>query len=181
MRALRVLTPALLVLAGCGDPLFFAQVKEERICLAMQDRTVPAAPAAAALIGPQTVTWAGDLDLGSKIPGLDKRNAVKGNIRMLSLDVLATTDLSGVREATVTLLDGAGNPTTFMHYVPPGPAPGDLAMTLDEDVNLLDRLDGGVLHYKIDFTGTPPTTDWAADVQSCLSLDVTIDALEAMK
>jgi hypothetical protein len=126
------------------------------------------------------VTWAGDLDLGSKVPGLDRPNAVKGSIRMRSLDVLATTDLSGVREATVTLLDGAGNPTTFMHYVPPGPAPGDLAMALDQDLNLLDHLDGGVLHYKIDFTGTPPTTGWNADVESCLSLDLTIDALQAM-
>jgi hypothetical protein len=48
-------------------------------------------------------------------------------------------------------------------------------------VNLLEHLDAGVLHYRIDFTGTPPTTAWSADVQSCLSLDVTIDALEAMK
>jgi hypothetical protein len=181
MRALRLLAPALLAAAGCGDPLFFAQVKEEKICLALQDRSVPAAPEVAAALGPQTVTWAGDLDLGSKVPGLDKRNAVKGSIRMVSLDVLATTDLSGVRDATVTILDGAGNPTTFMHYEPPGTAPGDLAMKLDQDLNLLDHLDGGVLHYKIDFSGTPPTSDWRADVQSCLSLDITIDALEAMK
>jgi hypothetical protein len=181
MRPLRALAPALLLAAGCGDPLFFAQVQETRLCLALANRSVPAAPAAAAALGPQTVTWAGDLDLGSKFPGIDKKDAVSGSIRMLSMTVSGSTDLAGVSSAAVTVSDAAGAPTAFMHYAPPSPAPDQLVMTLDQDLNLLDRLQSGVLHYTITFTGTPPTTAWTADIESCLSLDVTIDALKAMK
>ena len=184
MRPLHALAPALLLTAACGDPLFFAQVKEERLCLALANRSVPAAPAVVAAFGPQTVTWTGDLDLGSKFPGLDKKEAVKGSINMLSMAVTASTgtDLSGVTTAEGAVADAAGVSTTFMHYVPSGEA-GKLSMTLDQgqDLNLLDQLDGGVLHYAVTFSGTPPTTDWNAEIESCLTLDVTIDALKAMK
>ena len=82
MRLLRALAPAVLLAAACGDPLFFAQVKEERLCLALANRSVPAAPvvpASVAALFPASVTWTGDLDLGSKFPGLDKKDAVKGS------------------------------------------------------------------------------------------------------
>jgi hypothetical protein len=178
MRPLRALAPLLALAAGCGDPLFFAQVKETRLCLALDNRSVPAAPAG---VGTQTVTWSGDLDLGSKFPGLDKKDAVSGAIRMLSLSVNGSTDLGGVTAADVTVSDAAGAPQSFMHFAPPSASPTVLAMTLDQDLNLLDRLQSGVLHYTITFSGTPPTTAWTAEVDTCLSLDVTIDALKAMK
>jgi hypothetical protein len=181
MQPLRALAPTLLLAAACGDPLFFAQVKEERLCLALANRSVPAAPLVVAALGPQTVTWTGDLDLGSKFPGLDEKDGLEGSIRVLSMAVTGSTDLSGVTDAQVTVTDAAGASTPFMRYVPtPGAALDRLAMTAEQDLNLLDRLDRGVLHYSISFTGTPPTTAWTAEIENCLTLDVTIDALEAM-
>jgi len=181
MRPLRALAPLLPLAAGCGDPLFFAQVKETRLCLALDNRSVPAAPAGVGVLGPQTVTWSGDLDLASKFPGIDQKDAVTGSIRMLGLSVAGSTDLGGVTSAEVSVSDASGASTAFMHYTPPSASPTDLIMTLDQDLNLLDRLESGVLHYTITFSGTPPTTAWTAEIDTCLSLDVTIDALKAMK
>jgi hypothetical protein len=173
--ALAVLAAA--ALAGCGDPLFFAEVKEERICLALPDRTVPAAPGG---IGEQTVTWSGDLDLGSQIPGLD-RPGVTGSIRMLSMTVAATLDLSGVTQADVSVSDAAGAATPFMHLARPALAPERLDMALDQDLNLLDRLRDGALRYDIAFRGTPPTQAWGATIETCLAVEVKVDALKAMQ
>jgi hypothetical protein len=54
-------------------------------------------------------------------------------------------------------------------------------MVLDQDLNLLDRLQGGNLHYAITFHGAPPQVAWTADVESCLSASITLDGLELMK
>jgi len=170
---------ALLALSGCSDPLLFASVEETRICLTLPAQDISAAPP----IGDQTVTWSGDLDVGSKIPGLDHPDAVTGSIKMLSLTTAGSTDLSGVAEADVTVNDTNGQATPFMHYTRPA-APTDptkLEMVLDQDLNLLDRLQAGSLHYTITFTGAPPQVAWTAEVESCFSVRVTVDALKLMK
>ena len=175
-----------LTLAGCSGPLVGADIDEPRICLVMKSQTVPGAPIPAGLVGlipDQTVTWAGDLDLGSKLPGLDKQGAVTGSIRMLSLTTTGSTDLSSITSAQVALVDAAGQSTTFMSYTRPTPVttPDVLDMKLDQDLNLLDKLEGGLLHYSITFKGLPPPTSWSADIETCLSAHLTIDALKAMK
>jgi hypothetical protein len=171
-----------LALAGCSGPLVGADIDEPRICLVMHSQTVPGAPIPAGVVLPE-VAWEGDLDLGSKIPGLDKQGAVTGNIHMLSLTTTGSTDLSGVSSADVALLDAAGQPTTFMSYTRPTPVttPDVLEMKLDQDLNLLDQVQAGLLRYRITFKGLPPPADWTADIETCLSAHLTIDALKAMK
>jgi len=170
---------ALLALTGCGDPLLFASVEETRICLTMPAQDMPAAPP----IGDQTVTWSGDLDVGANIPGLDHPDAVTGSIKMLSLTTAGSTDLSGVAGADVTVTDANGQAIPFMHYTrSAAPAePTKLEMVLDQDMNLLDLLRAGNLHYTITFNGAPPQVAWTADVDSCFSVRITVAGLKLMK
>ena len=171
-----------LALAGCGGPLVGADIDEPRICLVMHSQTVPGAPIPVGLVLPE-VSWEGDLDLGSKLPGLDKQGAVTGSIRMLSLTTTGSTDLSSVTSADVALVDAAGQATSFMSYTRPTPVttPDVLDMKLDQDLNLLDNLQAGLLHYRIPFKGLPPSISWTADIEPCLSAHLTVDALKAMK
>ena len=177
-----------LTLAGCSGPLLGADVTEPKLCLMLQAVTIPAAPAipTGVTVPDQTVTWTGDLDVGSSIPGLDKAGAVTGAIHMLSLTTAAspaTTDLSSITSASVAVTDATGNALSFMHYTRPTPVttPSELDMVLDDDLNLLDELQGGVLHYTITFAGLPPTTAWTADIETCFSAHLTIDALKALQ
>lgn len=178
------LVAALTLLAGCGGPLLGAQIDESRLCLVLPSQTVPAAPTAppGAVVPEQTVTWEGDVDVGSVIPGLSD-GTVTGSIHALSLTTTAnpaTVDLETISAADVEVIDASGKATAIMHYTRPDPAtPTDhLDMTVGQDVNLLPQLKGGVLQYRITFKGLPPRTTWTADLETCLSANVTIDALE---
>ncbi len=171
-------TICLLALAGCGDPLFFADVEDSRICIARPNETVPGAPAeVAALIGERTVEWAGTFDLGSNVPGLNEKGT-RAEIRMGSLRLTSTTDMRSVRSAVLSIPDGKGGAVPLMHYEQPENAdPKTIVMALDEDVNLADRLTAGKLRYTIALTGSPPTESWTSDVTACVSARVKIDAL----
>jgi hypothetical protein len=175
-------------LTGCSGPLVGADLDEPKICFALRSETVPAPPPIppGSTVPEQTVTWSGDLDIGSSIPGLSKQGAVTGNIYMLSLSTIADpagTDLSGITSASVAVTDAAGTTVTFMHYARPSPVttPGEIDMVLDQNLNLLDELEAGVLHYSITFKGLPPPTAWTADIETCLSAHLTIDALKALQ
>jgi hypothetical protein len=152
----------------------------------MRSQTVPGAPPAAAALGAQEVTLEASLDLGSKIPGLDRPDAVTGDLRLLSLTALAdppSTDLGGVETADVAIVDAAGVTTQVMHYARPAgtTTTSTLAMTQDADPNLLPVLQGGALRYRITFKGVPPPTAWTADVETCLAAHLTLDALKLTK
>jgi hypothetical protein len=171
-----------LALSGCGDPLFFAEVEDRQICMTLPGQTIPKAPAG---IGEQTVSWQGNLDLGSAIPGLGEKGTT-GTIKSVSLRVNSTTDMSVIRHADVKLsaLDGE-TPTRYMHYdvqEQQAADPALLNMTIDDDIDLFERLAGGKkIDYTISFTGQPPTVDWTADITACMSAKVKLDPLEMMK
>ena len=174
-----------LALAGCGDPLFFAEVEDRQICMTMPSQNIPGTGVNPGLIGERTATWTGSLDLGSAIPGLDTKGTT-GNIKTISLRVNSPTDMGVIRYADVRLsgLDGQ-EPTAYMHYDAAEQTSADshvLPMTIDADIDLFSRLAGGKqIEYVIEFTGHPPTQDWTADVTACMSAKVKIDPLEAIK
>jgi hypothetical protein len=166
--------------AGCGDPLFFAEVEEKRICLTQLNQQIPGVPAG---VGPQSVAWEGDFDLGSNIPGLDT-SGTTGSLRLLSVSVTGSTDLTGITLADVTVTDAAGVATDLVHYAQPTPVPDPMRidMTVAQDVDLLDRVrHGGKLHYSVAFKGSPPTAAWTAAVETCMYAKVKVDALKAMQ
>ncbi|HEX9289728.1 MAG TPA: hypothetical protein VF904_09395 [Anaeromyxobacteraceae bacterium] len=165
--------------AGCGDPLFFAEVEEKRICITQLGQPIPAAPAG---VGPQSVHWEGDFDLGSNIPGLDT-SATTGSLRLVSVSVTGSTDLTGITLADVTITDAAGVATDLVHYEQPPTVsdPRRLDMTVAPN-DLLERVrNGGKLHYSFAFEGSPPSTDWTADLETCMYARVMVDALKAIQ
>ncbi len=174
-----------LALAGCGDPLFFAEVEDKQICMTLPSQTIPGTGVDPSVVGERTATWNGSIDLGSAIPGLDTKGTT-GTIKTISLRVNSSTDMSVIRLADVKLagLDGQ-DPTPYMHYdvaEQTSPDPHVLSMIIDTDIDLFPRLAGGkTIGYVIDFTGYPPSQDWTADVTACLSAKVTIDPLQAIK
>ncbi len=167
---------AALPIAGCGDPLFFAEVEEERVCLTIHGQEVPASEA-----GGQSVKLEDDVDLGSKIPGLD--NGATGSLHLLSLEVTASTDLSGVHSAAVSMSPVGSAPTNVASYTQPAtmPDPKKVSFTVDGNQDLFQSIQSGKLHLAIEFAGAPPSTPWSADVDVCLSARIMIDALKAIQ
>jgi hypothetical protein len=182
--ALTLAASLALTLAGCGDPLFFAAVEDQRICMALPGESVPAVnPPAGIDIGQQTARWEGDFDLGSDIPGLDSKGAT-GSIKMLSFTIDSSTDMSGITAVQLDVSDKAGNPEQFASYAqqPGAVDPNTISMKIDHDLDLFDRMvNGGKLHYAIAFTGTPPTVEWSANFTVCMSVKMQIDALKAIQ
>jgi hypothetical protein len=171
-----------LVLAGCGDPLFFAEVQDKQICMTMPSQTIHGTSVNPGVIGERTASWTGSLDLGSAIPGLGEKGTT-GTIKTISLRVNSTTDMTVIRRADVKLAGADGqDPTAYMHYdaaEQTSPDPHVLTMTIDADIDLFTRLAGGKeIQYVIDFTGYPPENDWTADVTACMSATVKIDPLQ---
>jgi hypothetical protein len=172
--------PALLLvllsaaLAGC-DPLFFAEIEERRICFE-QLQAVDAAPP----IGFQTVSWEDTLDLSDGIPGLEN-GAVTGDIRLLGARVAGSTSLAGVSSASVTVVAPDRPAARVASYTRPASVPDPNVISLEGSpgVNLLDYLRSTSLGFRIDLSGSPPTTAWQAAVEVCLSVDVVVDLLEA--
>ena len=170
--------------AGCSGPLVGADIDEPRICFTLQSETIPAPLGSTAPL--QAATWTGELDLGSAIPGLSKPGAVTGAIHMLSLTATAdpaSTDLSGIASASVAVTDASGQTIPFMHYTRPQTVtnPSEIDMVLDQDLNLLQDQQAGILHYRITFQGQPPPAAWTADIQTCVSAHLTVDALKALQ
>ncbi len=181
--ALTLVAP--LTLAGCGDPLFFAAVEDRRICMALPGESVPAAPAIpdGIDIGPQTARWEGDFDLGSDIPGLTSKGTT-GSIKMLSFAIDSSTDMSSITAVQLDVSDKAGNPEHLASYVQQQGTvdPSTISMKIDQDLDLFDRMvNGGKLHYAVEFTGSPPTVEWSADFTVCMSVEMQIDALKAIQ
>ncbi|OFX25104.1 MAG: hypothetical protein A2V77_05895 [Anaeromyxobacter sp. RBG_16_69_14] len=182
--ALTLAVSVSLTLAGCGDPLFFAAVEDRKICMALPGQSVPAVnPPAGIDIGQQTARWEGDFDLGSDIPGLTSKGTT-GGIKMLSFTINSSTDMSSITEVQLDVSDKEGNLDHLASYaqVPGATDPNTIPMTIDQDLDLFDRMvNGGKLRYAIEFTGSPPTVEWSADFTVCMSVEMQIDALEAIQ
>jgi hypothetical protein len=175
-------------LAGCGDPLFFAAVEDQRVCVQITGGQVEGVPPdAAAVIGEvSTPPWEREFDLGSQIPGIDS-NGTTGDIEIISLTITtpAPGALGNIRRAVVKLSDADGNLEPYVDYEQP--LPGDpnqttLVLTAVPNLNLLERVrNGGKIKFVTQFTGSPPATPWRADIEACVKTNVMIDILKAVK
>ncbi len=182
--ALTLATSLALTLAGCGDPLFFAAVEDRKICMALPGESIPGVTVPDGIvIGPQTAYWEGDFDLGSDIPGLDSKGTT-GSIKMLSFTINSSTDMSSITAVELDVSGKAGDLEHFASYAqqPGAVDPSTIPMTIDQDLDLFDRMvNGGKLHYAIAFTGSPPAVAWSADFTLCMSVKMQIDALKAIQ
>jgi len=179
-----------LALAGCGDPLFFADVEDRQICLQLPTETIQGT---GVNLGTQQFEfkWENDFDLGSQVPGLGD-SGTTGSIHVLALDVNSSTDLGLIDHAEVDVSDASGQLEPFMDYAKGSAgsmtfdaASGtyDLSMAMAKDLDIFARLEGGRVHYAITFAmnGVPPTSSWTASVTTCFNAKVKIDFLQAAK
>jgi hypothetical protein len=182
MRTARF-APLALALCACGDPLLFAEVEDEKICMTFPRETIPGADQAIVdLLGNQKATWHRDLNLGSGIPGLGKKGTT-GTIKMISLTVHGDGDITSITDAKVELTD-VDPPTRLMQYKQQQPVADTttITMTLDQDVDLFQRLgEGTTIPCDVTLSGRPPPAAWTADITACMSARVKIDPLEMMK
>lgn len=179
MRFSRALLPLLAAaLAGCGDPLLFAEIESRRVCVARLGEAIPGSP-----VGGGEVTWTGEVDLGDGVAEL--RDAASGEVRLLGVEIRnASADLGGIAALGVEVAHGAGAFEPVLEYaVPPGaPAPlTALSAAGGGDLDVFSYLEGGVLRFSIRFSGAPPAAQWTADVELCASAKVLVDAVEAAR
>jgi hypothetical protein len=175
----RALLPllGLAALAGCGDPLLFAEVESRRVCVARLRASIPGSPAAAG-----EVTWSGEVDLGDGVAEL--RDAATGEVRLLGVSVRnASADLGGISAIDVAVAHGEAVPTPALTYAVPANAPSPLTQLSagGGDLDVFSYLEGGVLRFSVRFSGAPPGTGWTADVEVCASAKVLVDALEVAR
>jgi hypothetical protein len=193
MRTAIVISLAM-ALAACGGPLLGAELEDRKICVAMKSATVNGLhidPVLYASAGDQTASWAGDFNLADHIAGVDKKGTT-GNINVLSFTVSTTTQaaMDAITSADVDVYPtgDASAASRFMSYTKAADsykcdAAGTCTMNmkLDQNLDIFKLVKSGSVSYQVAFKGKPPNDDWTATVETCMSVKLTIDALEAMK
>jgi len=180
-----------LALAACDGPLLFAElsIPEIRVTLPGQtfpasDTTIPANWCSAIQVDPPCIALTLDYDLGGNVPVLTEQN-VTYDLRLTDVAIaLSATevgkDLSGVRLATIRVLDDPLDPTAGVvvaSYVrPPGPvAPTTIAITGNANLDLGPYLEAGRLPVRVEVVLDAGTPAFLADVQVGFSLEVKLD------
>ena len=171
--------------AGCGDPLFFVEVEEKRVCVTQPGQAIDG-PASGTEYPDLTAIWEGTYYLGEQIPGLDQQG-ITGTLRLTEFTISVadgTADLSSVREATIVATAASGQAAGERTLLQIDRARSDathLVLSGDADTNLLDYLSAGQLGYRVELAGTPPSGSWVADMEACMSAKVMVDALKAIQ
>ncbi len=171
----------LAVLAGCGDPLFFADVQARKICVTMPSQQIPGAPDITA-----NVLKEGDWDLGDDLRKLMSKDGASATIQVLEFtiaDANGQADLTGISDASVVVARTDGtDPVTLLAYTRPQNDPPQHEIDMSgQSVDVGTYLDSGKLHYKVAAHGTLPPTTWTADLQACMHAEVKVDALKAIQ
>lgn len=171
-RALRTTIAVVpLLWCGCAEELY-AEVTVDRVCITRLQESIPGAPAAAV-----EVSWGGTFDLGSTLSD----DAISGTMQLLDFTVDAGgTDLSGITAIDVSVVDEHGVAIPVAAYAAPQPAhvpTTSFSATVTSDLDLYRYLQAETLRYAVVFRGTPPASDWTADIEMCMSAKVRIDPL----
>lgn len=170
-------TAALVLLAGCGDPLTFAEIEEPRVCLAESGVSMLGAPVGTSYASTQI--WEGDLDLGGSIPGLDQ-SGVSGVLEPLDLTISTTdpaVDLRNITAATLEVVPYDGGPRRTVLWLDPARSTAGALVFTGDRQDVLADLQGGTIHAALEVSGSAPPGSWAADLETCFYLKVKVDAL----
>jgi hypothetical protein len=182
MRATALLAPlALAALAGCGDPLFSAEVVVDRFCYAR--RACEAAGVASPCLPPlPSVPASGQIPAGAfpvlavplELPPL-LRDRGDVEIRLLEariVPVSASTDLRGISSLDLSL-EAGGATTSVASYARPSPAPAT-APTLvlsGQRVDVIPLLQAGQMRVRVGgaYDAPQPASTWDADLELCFA------------
>jgi hypothetical protein len=177
----RIAILSALALAGCD---LTATAEADRICITEPtSQTIPGVPPGE---GSASITVPTDiaLDVSAAIPDPDERGVTSELVaQSITLATQENVDLSGVESMELTVTAAGRPPIAFSYASPAGAAAPIVAITATPGtrVNLVDYLDGArrVHVSSIALSGRPPPTAWTPTLQTCASLEVEVDYLEA--
>ena len=196
MRALPA--AVLLLLAGCGGPLLWAELQVPEIHVTLPGQEFPASDTTdvryfcdpdAPQAFPPCIGLTLDYDLGASVPVLDEPN-VTYDLRLTDValtlaatqTVTGTKDLSGVKQVTIRVLaDPAipGSGAILATYVrPPVTQPvTSFSVSGNSNLGLGPYVKAGRLPIRVELVidSAGPTPAFTADVQAGFSLEVKLD------
>jgi hypothetical protein len=183
MRArLSFLATLLVVLAGCGGPVLFAELEMPSVEVTLPQYTFPGDPLG--LLNFKDVSF----DVGANVPVVNEPN-VELELRLTRMTmVLATggplSSFDGFQKVTITALHPS-DPTrnlVLLRYDKPAGASGitRISASSDTDADLKPFLEGGVINVRAEYESdginpTLPTSDWTADLTAEFRFVVTLD------
>jgi hypothetical protein len=157
---------SLLVLPAC--PLLDVQAQVEEVCLTYRGVTIPGVP-----VGQTSIDQSFTLD---QLQGAKDLADADAQLTFTHAEVRAVSGVSGfsfVQKADLSIASGDPNSTLPTVSVFDCEGCGTSAATLDVDnaatVPVQDYIKTGSLVVTIALEGTPPANDWIADVDVCMS------------
>lgn len=161
-RALLLCAVSLLA-TGC-DSLFSIEAEVEEICKSEADLDFPAAFPGTASVQ-QSITF----PLGDLSDPLPEDADVTSELRLKVFEVNATTDLSGIERATVSVRKpGTEQLILIGEYRRSGTgAVRQLRLTGSGAVDILDLATQDELDFVFEARGSLPTESWSADLKAC--------------
>lgn len=177
----RIAVLSALALAGCD---LTATAEADQICITEPtSQTISGVPPGG---GDVSITVPVDisLDVSAAVPDPNERGVTSELIaQSITLTTAENVDLSGVESMGLTVTAAGRPPIGFSYARPPGAVAPivSIAATPDTRVNLVDYLDGArrVQVSSITLSGRPPASAWTPTLQTCASLEVKVDYLEA--
>jgi hypothetical protein len=184
--ALAAAAAALLARPGCG-PVLFAELDQPEVRITLPSQDFPASPAPPAdwcfPDRPECVATELQYQLGAEVP-IVTEPGVEYELRLKRVAIVLSTssagDLSGIRSASIRVLDPAGGPGTVVASYeadPAAPAPTSISVAGAAALDLAPYVQGGNLEARVELVYDPsnPTPAFAADVSAAFSLDVKVD------
>jgi hypothetical protein len=160
------LLASLLVLPAC--PLLDVQAQVEEVCMTYRGVTIPGVP-----VGQTTIDQSFTLD---QLQGAKDLADADAELTFTHAEVRAVSgvsDFSFVQKADLSIASGDPNSTLPTVSVFTCEGCGTSASALDVDnaatIPVQDYIKTGSLVVTIALQGTPPANDWIADVDVCMS------------
>ncbi len=163
---------ALVLLAGCGDPLLFARVDDRSVAVT---QGLPSAPGLPAVEVPSVTLASVDFQVGDINLGLDTRGSrlTLNRVVLAMVSAAPGTTFAGITHASVTIAPPAGTPGLGPQEVASydqardGVAGTSLVLTPSGDFDLLPYVFEKTIAVSISASGTPPGplgSTWTSDL-----------------
>lgn len=175
----------LLLLAGCGGPILFAEVEIREVGITLPHQSFPAMTTLGGSSCGTTPNCAETditFDIGNDIDVITQNN-VTYDLKLTDLHIVADTtttgaDLSGIVSADVVVVPADGGaPVVVATYTrPTGGGPiTTLAVSSVETVDLEPFIQSGTLHLQVRLVYDAPTPAFTASIQGVFYLKAKID------
>jgi len=174
-RTRALLLPSLVALAGCGGPLFSAEVVVDRFCLTQHlcpgsppAPCLPPTPVAGAFTSPE-LTIPLQLPPGLRTHGSTAVVRLEDG-RLTATRTTPTTFLDGITSLDLVIQAPSGGPVTAAHYGKAAGASNVTALPLaGQGVDVAGLAQSGNLKVVVSFaaSGAPPSAPWDGDLELC--------------